>query len=122
MPPGIATNLRKVFPMGLVRPECGDHIRLATSRDGVSSVQNLLLTMFPTRILSSTVILAFAVLASASPLTIQVEVVLDDVKAGLTHAGHANGVTTAFPCELQKTKFPELEYYPEVRLLTRNPC
>ena len=78
--------------------------------------------MFPTRILSSTVILAFAVLASASPLTIQVEVVLDDVKAGLTHAGHANDVTTALPCELQNTKFPEFGYNPKVRLLTRNLC
>ena len=78
--------------------------------------------MFPTRILLSTVILAFAVLTSASPLTIQVEVVLDDVKTGLTHAGHANDVTTALPCELQNTRFPELKYNPIVRLLTRNPC
>ena len=43
MPPGIATNLRKVFPMGLVRPECRDRMIINVSRDGTSSVENLLL-------------------------------------------------------------------------------
>ena len=78
--------------------------------------------MFPTRILLSTVVLAFAVLTSANPLTVQVEVVLDDVKTGLIHAGHADDVTTTIACELRNAKFSDLGYNVEVRLLTRNPC
>lgn len=49
--------------------------------------------MFSTPALLSTVVLAFAILTSASPLTIQVEVVLDDVMTGLLHADRIDYMT-----------------------------
>ena len=66
--------------------------------------------------------MAFAVLTPAKPLTVQVEVVLDDAKTGLTHADHADNVTTTIFCDMKRIAFPELEYRPKVRFPTSNPC
>ena len=80
-------------------------------------------SFLPTRILLSTVILVFAVLTSASPLTVQVEIVLDGVKTGSIHADHADNVMTTVQYDgLTAIAFSELSYKPTVRLLARDLC
>ena len=76
-------------------------------------------SVLPTRILLSAALLAFAVSTSTNPLTIQVEVVLDDVKTGLTPADYVyadDATTTALCTDLKEIAFLELKYYPKVRL------
>lgn len=84
------------------------------SRDGASTIANLLLTMFPSRAILSTVVLA--VFASTAPLTVQVEVVLDDVKTPDHNdmTSHCDGLTTV--------SFPGLGYKPTVCLPIHDLC
>ena len=80
-------------------------------------------SVLPTRILLSAALLAFAVLTSARPLTVQVEIVLDGVKTGSIHADHADNVTTTVQYDGPTAiAFPELSYKPTVRLLAHDLC
>ena len=77
--------------------------------------------MFSTRALLSTVVLTSAVLTFATPLTVHIEVVLDDVRAGLIQADHTDSVTATVYCNgLTTIAFPEIGYKPTVRLLIHN--
>ena len=79
--------------------------------------------MFSTRALLPTVVLAFAILTSASPLTVQVEVILDDVKTDLTYPHHTDDKKTTFHCDgLTTIAFPQIGYKPTVCILTGDLC